>query len=80
MYFALNEPSNKAFAHNFVVFAPSGLKSSVVPSLKTIKNFDATWILPNSAVQQIKKILKFEVLEESKTAKKSNKIKNPNVQ
>lgn len=80
LYFALNEPSNKAFAHNFVVFAPSGLKSSVVPSLKTIKNFDATWILPNSAVQQIKKILKFEVLEESKTAKKSNKIKNPNVQ
>lgn len=55
LYFALNEPSNKAFAHNFVVFAPSGLKSSVVPSLKTIKNFDATWILPNSAVQQIRK-------------------------
>lgn len=80
LYFALNEPSNKAFAHNFVIFAPSGLKSSVVPSLKTIKNFDATWILPDSAVQQIKKILKFEVLEESKTAKKSNKIKNPNVQ
>lgn len=80
LYFALKEPTNKSFAHNFIIFAPSGLKSSVIPSLKTIKNFDATWILPENAVKQIKKVLKFEVLEESKTAKKSNKIKNPNVQ
>lgn len=36
LYFASNEPSNKAFAHNFIIFAPSGLKSSVVPSLKTM--------------------------------------------
>ena len=80
LYFALREPTNKSFAHNFIIFAPSGLKSSVIPSLKTIKNFDATWILPESAVKQIKNVLKFEVLEESKTANKSNKIKNPNVQ
>lgn len=40
LYFARNEPKNSAFAHNFIVFAPSGLKSSVVPSLKTIQNFD----------------------------------------
>ncbi|MGF7398601.1 hypothetical protein [Thermoanaerobacterium thermosaccharolyticum] len=38
LYFAVNEPDNNAFAHNFIIFAPSGLKSSVVPSLKTIKN------------------------------------------
>lgn len=35
LYFAMNEPHNEAFAHNFIVLAPSGLKSSVVPSLKT---------------------------------------------
>ena len=40
LYFALNEPYNKAFAHNFIVLAPSGLKSSIIPSLKNIKNFD----------------------------------------
>ena len=36
LYFSMNEPQNPAFAHNFIIFAPSGLKSSVVPSLKTI--------------------------------------------
>ena len=37
LYFAINEPHNPAFAHNFIIFAPSGLKSSVVPSLKRFK-------------------------------------------
>lgn len=31
LYFAMNEPSNKAFAHNFLILAPSGLKSSILP-------------------------------------------------
>ena len=42
LYFAMNEPYNKAFAHNFIVLAPSGLKSSILPSLKKIKDFDVT--------------------------------------
>jgi len=46
LYFADNEPDNKAFAHNFLVLIPSGLKSSIVPSLKTIENFDPSWVLP----------------------------------
>lgn len=44
LYFASQEPNNPAFAHNFIVFAPSGLKSSVVPSLKTIQKFDPSWV------------------------------------
>ena len=32
LYFARNELHNPAFAHNFMIFAPSGLKSSVVPA------------------------------------------------
>lgn len=47
LYFAVNEPDNSAFAHNFMVFAPSGLKASVVPSLKTIQRFDPAWIIRN---------------------------------
>ena len=80
LYFALNELSNPAFAHNFIIFAPSGLKSSVVPSLKTIQNFNPAWIIPEPAATDIKRMISFEVLDQSKTEKKSNKTKNPNVQ
>ena len=80
LYFARNEPKNSAFAHNFIIFAPSGLKSSVVPSLKTIQNFDPTWVIPEPAASELKRMISFEVLDQSKTAKKSNKTKNPNVQ
>ena len=80
LYFALNEPTNPAFAHNFIIFAPSGLKSSVVPSLKTIQNFDPSWVIPEPAATNIRRMISFEVLDQGKTAKKSNKTKNPNVQ
>ena len=80
LYFASNEPTNPAFAHNFIIFAPSGLKSSVVPSLKTIQNFNPTWIIPEPAATDIKRMISFEVLDQGKTANKSNKTKNPNVQ
>lgn len=80
LYFAMNEPHNPVFAHNFIIFAPSGLKSSVVPSLKTIQNFNPAWIIPEPAATDIKRSILFEVLDQSKTEKKSNKTKNPNVQ
>ena len=59
LYFALNEPYNKAFAHNFIVLAPSGLKSSIIPSLKNIKNFDVSWILPEPTATNLKNIIKY---------------------
>lgn len=80
LYFAANEPDNPAFAHNFIVFAPSGLKASVVPSLKTIKNFDPSWIIPEPAASDLRKRLIFEVLDQGAAEKKSNKVKNPNAQ
>ncbi|MGM9993999.1 MAG: DEAD/DEAH box helicase family protein [Candidatus Avigastranaerophilus sp.] len=80
LYFALNEPKNKSFAHNFIIFAPSGLKSSVIPSLRTIQKFNPAWVIPEPSATEIKRMIKFEVLDQSKTDKKSNKIKNPNVQ
>lgn len=80
LYFASNEPHNPAFAHNFIVFAPSGLKSSVVPSLRTIQDFNPSWVLPAPAATEIRRKISFEVLDQNKTAKKSNKTKNPNVQ
>ncbi len=80
LYFAQNEPDNPAFAHNFMVMAPSGLKSSIVPSLKHIKEFDPSWIIPEPTATQLRKLIKFEILDEQKTASKSNRVKNPNAQ
>lgn len=80
LYFAKMEPNNPAFAHNFIVFAPSGLKSSVVPSLRTIQRFDPTWVLPEPSASELKRQISFEILDQGKTASKSNKTKNPNVQ
>ena len=80
LYFAQNEPDNPCFAHNFMVMAPSGLKSSIVPSLKHIKEFDPSWIIPKPTATQLRRLIKFEILDEQKTANKSNRIKNPNAQ
>lgn len=80
LYFADNEPDNKNFAHNFLVLIPSGLKSSIVPSLKTIEKFDPSWVLPEPSASKIKQLLKFEILDQAKTANKSNKAENPNAQ
>ena len=80
LYFAISEPHNPVFAHNFIIFAPSGLKSSVVPSLKTIQKFDPSWVIPEPAASSIRRMISFEVLDQGKTASKSNKTKNPNVQ
>lgn len=80
LYFALNEPDNPIFAHNFLILAPSGLKSSIIPSLRTIERFDPSWILPEPAASNIKRMIKFEILDQPKSAKKSNKARNPNAQ
>ncbi len=80
LYFADNEPDNKNFAHNFLVLIPSGLKSSIVPSLKTIEKFDPSWVLPEPAASKIKKLLKFDILDQAKTGSKSNKTVNPNAE
>ncbi len=80
LYFATNEPMNPIFAHNFIIFAPSGLKSSVVPSLKTIQKFNPAWVIPEPAASEIKRKIFFEVLDKERSKSKSNKTKNPNVQ
>lgn len=80
LHFALNEPENTAFARNFIVLAPSGLKSSIIPSLRTIERFDPSWVLPEPTALEIRKHVKFEVLDQPRSAQKSNRARNPNVQ
>lgn len=78
LYFALAEPDNPIFAHNFILFVPSGLKSSIVPSLRDIQNFNPLWILPDPIASQLKNLIQYEWLQESSSASKSNLVKNPN--
>lgn len=78
LYFALLEPENKSFAHNFLILIPSGLKNSIAPSLRSIAHFDGSWILPKIQADKIKKLLNFDILDVPKTAKKSNLANNPN--
>ena len=80
LYFAQNDPDNKTFAHNFILLVPSGLKSSIIPSLKTIENFNPAWVLPEPAASNIRKLIRFEILDQPKSGKKSNKARNPNAQ
>ncbi len=80
LYFARAEPANKAFAHNFLVLVPSGLKSSIVPSLKTIEHFDPSWVIAEPAASKLKQDLKFDILDEARSARRSNKAQNPNAQ
>jgi len=78
LYFAINEPENKNFAHNFLILIPSGLKNSIGPSLKSIESFDGSWVLPEAQAKKIKNILRFDMLDVPKTAKKGNITVNPN--
>ena len=80
LYFAQNEPQNKVWAHNFLVLAPSGLKSSIVPSLRSIRDFDPSWLFPSDTAAALRRLVHFVVLDEQKGAKNSNTVKNPNAQ
>ena len=78
LYFALKEHNNQNFAHNFLILIPSALKNSILPSLKNISTFDGAWVLPKEHAKKIKNLIKFDVLDESKSMKKSNLTVNPN--
>ncbi len=80
LYFASNEPDNPAFSHNFLILIPSGLKSSIIDSIREIQEFDPSWIIPEPAASRLKRMLKFEVLDELKSGNKSNIVRNPNAQ
>lgn len=78
LYFASLNSDNPAFAHNFIVLAPSGLKTSIMPSLKTIERFDPSWILPDKIARTLAKKITFEPLESNSSPNKSNTAKNQN--
>jgi len=80
LMYASQEPTNPAFAHNFIVLAPSGTKSSIIPSLRNIEDFNPAWVIPEPLATNLKKQLCFEILDAEKTSNKSNQVRDPNVQ
>lgn len=78
LYFSMIDPDNPAFAENFIVIAPSGLKNSIIPSLKTIEKFNPAWVIDEASAKQLKLDMRFDVLDAESSKGDSNKVKNPN--
>ncbi|OQX29567.1 MAG: hypothetical protein B0D92_03090, partial [Spirochaeta sp. LUC14_002_19_P3] len=81
MYFATLFKEDTPFAHNFVVFAPQASKTAILPSLRTIKDFNPEWILPKEEADKLKQLITIEILD-SLSSKRKDKLhgNNPNLE
>ncbi len=68
-------------AKNFLITIPSSKKTSILNSLKSIRKFDPSWVLPENEAEKLYQIVteRFIVLDQSKSSKNSNTTENPNV-
>lgn len=72
-------PTSQRFAHNFIVLAPHAAKTAILPSLKTIREFDPIWVLPPAAAEHARREIHIEVLDSRKSASRSMRVENPNL-
>ncbi len=81
LYFATLFKNDNRFAHNFIVFAPQSSKTAILPSLKTIKDFNPEWVLPESDAEKIKQSITIEILD-SLSSRRKDKLhgNNPNLE
>lgn len=81
LYFATLFKEDKRFAYNFVVFAPQASKTAILPSLKTIKDFNPEWILPKRESDKLKQVITIEILD-GLSSKRKDKLhgNNPNLE
>ena len=79
LYFSHLMPDNASFAHNFIVLAPHAAKTAILPSLKTIRQFDPNWILPPAAAKQVKSEIHIEVLDSPRSASRSMRVRDNNL-
>ena len=64
LYMKIKVKSNKNYPKNFIILIPSARKTSILPSLRTIKNFNPEWIFNEFDAKELQNILKFEILDE----------------
>ena len=81
LYFACQFKNSNLFAHNFIVFAPHASKTAILPSLKTIKDFNPEWILPDDDAKKLKQIITIETLDRL-SSERRDKLhgNNPNLE
>lgn len=72
-------PDDPRFAHNFIVLAPHSAKTAILPSLKTIREFDPLWVLPADDASKVRQEIHVEVLDSFSSGKKSLQVENPNL-
>ncbi len=72
-------PDDARFAHNFAVLAPHAAKTAILPSLKTIREFNPRWVLPPADADKARQEIHVEVLDSPKSANKSMRAENPNL-
>jgi type III restriction enzyme len=81
LYFASLYKKDKRFAHNFIVLAPTASKTAILPSLRTIKDFEPEWILPKTEAQRIKQTIQIEILDALSSHRKDKlQGENPNLE
>lgn len=81
LYFANLYKRDKRFAHNFIVLAPTASKTAILPSLRTIKNFNPEWILPKAEAKNIKQVAQIEILDALSSQRKDKlQGENPNLE
>ena len=78
LYMYMKTKDEKKYAQNFIIIAPPSKKTSILPSLKTIKMFNPRWILPDSDAKELNKIIKIEVLDDIPNKDKLQN-QNPNL-
>ena len=79
LHFSRAMPDDRRFARNFIVFAPPSSKTAILPSLKTIRDFDPGWILPPTAAEQARREMRVEILDIPSAGKGQTRAKNPNL-
>lgn len=77
----LLQKRDQRFAHNFVIFAPHAAKTAILPSLRTIRDFDPEWALPKADADRLRRVVSIEVLD-SLSSKRKDKLhgNNPNLE
>lgn len=81
LYFSELLKDDARFARNFIVFAPHASKTAILPSLRTIKDFNPEWILPKNVAQNLKQQITIEVLD-ALSSQRRDKLhgNNPNLE
>lgn len=81
LYFSDLLPNDRRFAENFIVLAPHSKKTAILPSLKTIKDFNPERLFEKSVAGKLKNMVHIEILDALSSAVKDKlQSRSPNLE